>query len=92
MKMKDESVRYLTKAELEACKEEEHRARLALSQRVARGELTAQEANREASIFKAGVFDPAQSETANPDEVVDNLLKLKARSTNGRRKSKAVRY
>lgn len=92
MKMKDESVRYLTKAELEAFKEEEHRERVALTRRVERGELTAQEANRHASIFKAGVFDPAQAETANRDEVVNNLLKLKSRNGNGRRKSKAVRY
>lgn len=91
MKLKEESVRYLTKAEVEASKAEEHRERVALTRRVERGEITAEEANREASIFKPAVFDPAQAETANRDEVVDNLLKLKARSTNGRRKSKAVR-
>ena len=91
MKLKKDSVRYQTKAELETFKEEEHRERVALSRRVERGELTAEEANREASIFKPDVFNPAQAETVNRDEVVDNLLTLKARSTNGRRKPKAVR-
>ena len=73
MKMKDESVRYLTKAELEAFKEEEHRERMALSQRVARGELTAEEANREASIFKGHV--PTVLETPiNYKQAARNLV------------------
>ncbi len=92
MKLRDESVRYLTKAELEAAREEEHRDRIALQQRVARGEITAAEANREASIFHPAVFDPATSRTVNMDEVVENLLKLRPRRRNERRKQKAIRY
>ena len=91
MKLKEQPVRYLTKAELEAFKEEEHRERVELARRVERGEISALEANREASIFKAGVFDPARAQTVNYKEVISNLLKLKARSTNGRRKSKTIR-
>jgi hypothetical protein len=91
MELNEEPVRYLTKAELEALKEQEHRERVALAQRVARGELTAEEANRAASMFKPGVFHPADAVTVNFDEVVDNLLKLQARKPNGRRKPKAVR-
>jgi len=92
MKLKDQSVRYLTSAELEAAREEEHRERVALQQRVARGEITAAEANREASIFHPDVFDAATSRTANFDEVVDNLLKLKPRRPHVRRNPNAIRY
>ncbi len=92
MKLKEEAVRYLTKAEVEASREEEHRERVALQQRVARGEITAAEANREASIFHPDVFDPATSKTVNVDEVVDNLLKLRPRRSNERRKQQAIRY
>jgi hypothetical protein len=55
MELNEEPVRYLTKADVEAFKEQEHRERVALAQRVERGELTAEEANREASIFKGKV-------------------------------------
>lgn len=47
----------LTAAEVEAFREEKHRDRVALADRVRRGELTAREANDEASIFR-GQFDP----------------------------------
>ena len=88
---KSADVIYLTRKKWDAFKEEEHRDRVALSQRVARGELTPEQANREASLFQPEVFNPAEARTANFDEVVDNLLKLKARRTNDRRKPKAIR-
>ena len=91
MKKRNDDVIYLTREEVDAFHEQKHRERLALRRRVERGELTPLEANREASIFKPEVFDPALAQTVNFDQVVDNLLKLKARSPNGRRKQKAVR-
>ena len=51
MKTKGDVI-YLTEKEWNAFKEQEHQERLALSARVARGEITALEANREASMFK----------------------------------------
>ena len=48
---KSADVIYLTRKQWDAFKEAEHRDRVALSQRVARGELTPEQANREASIF-----------------------------------------
>jgi hypothetical protein len=56
MKTKRTSTR-LTAAAVEAFREEKHRDRVALADRVRRGELTAREANNEASIFR-GQFDP----------------------------------
>ena len=47
---KSADVIYLTRKQWDAFKEEEHRERVALSQRVARGELTPEQANREALI------------------------------------------
>ena len=91
MKIKEESVQYLTRAEVEASRQAKARARMELVRRVERGEITAAEANCEASIFQPEVFNPAEARTANFDEVVDNLLKLKARRTNDRRKPKAIR-
>jgi hypothetical protein len=91
MKLKEEAIRYLTKAEMEAAREDEHRERVALQQRVARGEITAAEANREASIFHPEVFNPATAQTVNYREVVNNLLKLKARKSNGRRGKQTIR-
>ena len=90
MKLKEESVQYLTRAEVEASRQDKARERMELVRRVERGEITAAEANREASLFQPGVFDPAEAQTANPDEVVENLLKLKARRPNDRRKQKAI--
>ena len=90
MKTKGDVI-YLTEKEWNAFKEQEHQERLALSARVACGEITALEANREASIFKDEVFNPATARTANFGEVIANLLTLKPRSAHGRRKPKAVR-
>lgn len=92
MRLKDESVRYLTKAEIEAAREEEHRERVELQRRVERGEITAAEANREASIFHPEVFDAANSRPANFEEEVQNILKLRPRKRHERRKQKAIRY
>ncbi len=90
MKTKGDVI-YLTEKEWNAFKEQEHQERLAHSARVARGEITALEANREASIFKPEIFNPAMARTANSDQVIANLLSLKPRTAHGRRKSKAVR-
>ena len=91
MKLKEQPVHYMTKAELEAFKEEEHRERVALRRRVERGELTPLEANREASVFK-GDNDPARSKIINLDQMLTNAAKLRFyKKTNGRRKQKAVR-
>ncbi len=48
---KSADIVYLTRAEWDAFKEEEQRERVALRRRVERGELTPEQANREASIF-----------------------------------------
>lgn len=86
---KDGNVIYLTRKQVDDFHEQKHRDRVALTRRVERGEITAAEANREASIFKPEIFDPAKSVTANLEEVVANLIKLKPR-THGRRKPKTV--
>ena len=91
MKKKD-NVTYLTRVVWEAFKEEEHRDRVELQQRVERGELTPLEANREASIFKEEIFDPARSKIVNLDEMLGNAAKLRFdKKRNGRRKQKAIR-
>jgi hypothetical protein len=93
MKLKEEAVRYLTKAELEASHEEEHRERLALQQRVARGELTPEEANAEAAFIK----NPGNACLLNLREHLTTMARLHpvsylqpSRKQNGRRK-KTVR-
>ena len=78
MKMKDESVIYLTKAELEAFKAEEARERMELVRRVESGEITAMEANREASIFK-GRVPGVLEQPVNYHEVFKNLKGLRLR-------------
>lgn len=89
MKIKGDVI-YLTEKEWNAFKEQEHQERLALSARVARGEITALEANREASIFK---HVPSVAEVPiNFAEAADRLLGLKPRRTrNGRRAKNTVR-
>jgi hypothetical protein len=92
MKLKDESVRYLTKAELEAAREEEHRERVALQQRVARGEITAEQANREAALIK----EPGRARLLNLNAHLDAMAKLfpvsyLPKKNNGRRRKKTVR-
>ena len=83
---------YLTRKEWDAFKEQEHQERLALRRRVERGELTPEEANREASIFKDEVFNPAQAQTVNLDEMLANAAKLRfPRKAHARRKQKTVR-
>ena len=89
---KSADVIYLTRKQWDAFKEEEHRERVALSQRVARGELTPEQANREASIFKDGLFDPALARTINLDELLVNAARLRLpRKRNGRQKQKTIR-
>jgi len=94
MRLKDESVRYLTKAEIEASREEEHRERLALQQRVVRGELTPEEANAEAAFIK----NPGKARLLNLREHLNAMAKLHpvsylqpSRKHNGRRRKKTVR-
>ena len=83
---KSADIIYLTRAEWDAFKEEEHRERVALRRRVQRGELTPEQANREASIFKDEVFNPAQARTLNFDEILANAAKIRLpRKKNGRR-------
>ena len=84
---KNDDVIYLTRAEVDAFHEQKHQARLALRRRVERGELTPLEANREASIFREGIFDPARSRIVNLDEMLGNAAKLHfSKKQNGRRK------
>lgn len=91
MKTKGDVI-YLTEKEWDAFKEQEHQERLAHRARVTSGELTAAEANREASIFKDEVFNPALAQTLNLDEMLTNAAKMRfSRKTHGRRKQKAVR-
>lgn len=89
MKTKGDVI-YLTEAEWNAFKEQEHQERLAHSARVARGEITALEANREASIFK---HVPSVTEVPiNFAETADRLLGLNPRrSRHGRRAKNTVR-
>ena len=86
MKTKGDVI-YLMEKEWNAFKEQEHQERLALS---ARGELTAAEANREASIF---AHVPSIAEVpVNFAETAKHLLGRKpTRSHNGRRGKNAVR-
>lgn len=93
MKLKDESVRYLTKVELEAAREEEHRERVAQQQRVARGELTPEQANAEAAFIK----EPGKARLLNLREHLNTMARLhpvsyiqSSRKQNGQRK-KTVR-
>lgn len=94
MKLKEESIRYLTKAELEAAREEEHRERVALQQRVARGELTPEQANAEAAFIK----EPGKARLLNLREHLDTMARLHpvsylqpSRNHNGSRRKKPVR-
>ena len=89
MKTKGDVI-YLTEKEWDAFKEQEHQERLALRARVARGELTPLEANREASIF---AHVPSIAEVPlNFDQILQNARSIRlAPKTNGRRKSKTVR-
>ena len=90
MKTKN-NVTYLTRAEWDAFKEEEHRERVELTRRVERGELSALEANREASMFK---FVPSTLEVPiNFAEAAERLLGVKLRrNRNGRRRKNAIRH
>ena len=89
MKTKGDVI-YLTEKEWNAFKEQEHQERLALSARVARGELTAAEANREASIF---AHVPSIAEVPlNFAEILKHARALRLpRKKHGRRATKAVR-
>ena len=94
MKLKEESVRYLTKAEHEASREEEHRERVALQQRVARGELTPEEANAEAAFIK----EPGKARLLNLRAHLAGIARLHPVSylqsptkSNGRRRKKTIR-
>lgn len=81
---------YLTRKQVDEFHEQKHRDRVALTRRVERGEITAAEANREASIFKPEIFDPAKAITVNLAAEVANLIKLKPRK-HGRSTPKTVR-
>lgn len=81
----------LTRAEWDAFKRQEAAERMELVRRVEDGELTPWQANQEASLFQPGVFNPVEARTANLSEVVDNLLNLRARTSNDRRKPKTIR-
>ena len=87
---KSADVIYLTRKKWDAFKEEEHRDRVALSQRVARGELTPEQANREASIF---AYVPSVAEVPlNFDQILKNARSIRlSRRNNGRRRSKTIR-
>lgn len=94
MKLKEEAIRYLTKAELEASREEKHRARVALQLRVARGELTPEQANAEAAFIK----EPGKARLLNLREHLAGIARLHPVSYlqsptkhNGRRRKKKVR-
>ena len=89
MKTKGDVI-YLTEKEGNAFKEQEHQERLALPARVTSGELTALEANHEASIF---AHVPSVAEVPiNFAEAANRLLGRKpSRSRNGRRGKNAVR-
>ena len=89
MKTKGDVI-YLTEKEWNAFKEQEHQERLALSARVARGEITALEANREASIF---AHVPSVAEVPlNFDHILRNTRSIRlAPKKHGGRKSKTVR-
>lgn len=89
MKTKGDVI-YLTEKEWNAFKEQEHQERLALSARVARGEITALEANREASIF---AHVPSIAEVPlNFDLILRNARTIRlAPKKHGGRKSKTVR-
>ena len=78
MKLNEDSVRYLTKAELEAFKAEEARERMELVRRVESGEITAEAANREASFFK-GRVPGVREQPVNYTEVFKNLKGLRLR-------------
>jgi hypothetical protein len=87
---KSADIIYLTRQEWDAFKEEEHRERVALSQRVARGELTPEQANREASIF---AYVPSVAEVPlNFDQILTSARSIGlSRKKNGQRKSKTIR-
>lgn len=88
MKTKRTSTR-LTAAAVEAFREEKHRDRVALAERVRRGELTAREAFTEASVFKR--VPSAASVPVNYAEVIERARNLTVRSAqHGRRREKAV--
>lgn len=85
-------VNYLTRKEWDAFKEQEHQERLAHTARVTRGELTPAEANRAASIFKDDVFNPAQAQIVNLNELLANAAKLRfPRKGHARRSPQTVR-
>lgn len=89
MKTKGDVV-YLTEKEWNAFKEQEHQERLAHRARVTSGELTAAEANREASIF---AHVPSIAEVPlNFDHILRNARSIRlAPKKHGGRKSKTVR-
>jgi hypothetical protein len=72
MKLQDEAVRYLTRAEVETAREEEHRERVALQERVARGELTPEQANAEAALIK----EPGKGRLLNLRKHLDSMARL----------------
>jgi hypothetical protein len=86
---KSADIIYLTRAEWDAFKEQEHRERVALRRRVERGELTPEQANREASIF---AHVPSVAEVPlNFGDILKNARSIRLpRKKNGRRTAKTV--
>jgi hypothetical protein len=91
MKKTKDDVIYLTRAEWEAFKQQEAEERMALVRRVERGEITAKQANEEASIFKGHI--PSVSECPiDFTQVLANARGLRPRlRRNARQRTKAVR-
>ncbi len=88
MKTKRTSTR-LTAAAVEAFREEKHRDRVALADRVRRGELTAAQAFTEASVFKR--VPSALAVPVNYAEVIERARHLTVRSSrHGSRRQKAI--
>lgn len=87
MKTKRTSTR-LTAAAVEAFREEKHRDRVALADRVRRGELTAAQANDEASIFRGCDFSTVRIDWT---QTFADLKKLHTYGGNCRKRKKAVR-
>jgi len=89
---KSADIIYLSRKEWAAYREQKHQDRLTLHRRVERGELTPEQANREASIFKDEVFNPSLARSINLDEILANAAKLRLpRKRNGRRHQKTIR-
>lgn len=86
---KSHDIIYLTRKEWEAYREQKHQDRLALHRRVERGELTPEQANREASIF---AYVPSVLE--QPIDFAAEARRLTAKprqKRNGRRAKTTIR-